>query len=556
MRPLDPRLLREARPARRFLAASVVLALATAAAIVAQAALLGHVVAGAFLAHRGLGELAAPLLALAAVSVARGGLAWAFETGGSLAAAGTVAALRRRVLAHLVSARPGGLGDLHAGEVAAATVDGAEALEPYFARFLPQLVLGAVVPPVLLGWIAVRDLTSAVALAVALPTIPVFGILIGRGAEQATERRREALARLSTHFLDVVRGLATLRAYRRGAAQAEAIARRTDELRRGTMATLRIAFLSAFVLELAASLGTALVAVEIGIRLTRGGVALEPALAILVLAPELFLPWRNGAAQFHASADGLAAARRLLELVDLAPATTAAGTGAAPDPALAPLRLERVSAAYPGRGRVLRHVTLELAPGERVALYGPSGAGKSTLLALLLRFLDPVDGRILVGRDDVLAADPDAWRRRIAWVPQRPLLEAGTLADAVRLGRPEATDAEVGAALAAAGAPELARRLDVRVGPGGVSLSAGETRRVALARGFLRDAPILLLDEPTAHLDDASAVAVLEAIAALPRRVSVLVATHDPAVLHVVDRALELRDGRLRALPCEEVVAA
>jgi ATP-binding cassette subfamily C protein CydD len=548
MRALDPRLLREARAARRFLVACVVLALGTAAAIVAQAALLGHVVAGAFLAHRDLHALALPLAVLAAVSLARGALAWAFEAGGSLAAAGTVRTLRRRLLAHLVAARPGGLGELRAGEVAAAALDGGEALEPYFAKFLPQLVLGAVVPPVLLVWIGLHDLTSALVLSVALPTIPVFGVLIGRSTEHATERRRETLALLSAHFLDVVRGLPTLRAYRRGAAQAEAIARHTDEFRRGTMATLRIGFLSAFVLELAASLGTALVAVEIGIRLVDGRVALEPALAVLVLAPELFLPWRNGAAQFHASADGIAAAQRLYQLLDLEPTVAERAGGTAPDPALAPLRLEHVSAGYPDRGRVLEDVSLHLAPGERVALYGPSGAGKSTLVALLLRFLDPEEGRILVGSDDLLAADPRAWRTRLAWVPQRPLLETGTLADAVRLGSPEAAEADVAVALVKAGAPELASRLAIPVGPGGVTLSAGETRRVALARALLRDAPLLLLDEPTAHLDSASAGAVLDALAALPRSRSVLVATHDPAVLAAVDRAVELENGRLREL--------
>jgi ATP-binding cassette, subfamily C, bacterial CydD len=551
MRTLDPRLLREARAARRFLVTCVVLAFGTAAAIVAQAALLGHVVAGAFLAHRGLHALATPLVVLAAVSIARGALAWAFEAGGALAAAGTVQTLRHRVLAHLVAARPGGLGELRTGEVAGAALDGGEALEPYFAKFLPQLVLGSVVPPVLLVWIALHDLTSAVVLSVALPTIPVFGILIGRSTEHATEKRRETLALLSTHFLDVVRGLPTLRAYRRGAAQAEAIARRTDEFRRGTMATLRIAFLSAFVLELAASLGTALVAVEIGIRLVDGRVALEPALAVLVLAPELFLPWRNAAVQFHASADGIAAARRLYELLDLEPTVAEPAGGTVPDPTLARLRLERVSAGYPGRGLVLDGVSLDLAPGERVALYGPSGAGKSTLLALLLRFIDPEDGRIFVGSDDVLAADVHGWRRRIAWVPQRPLLEAGTLADAVRLGRPDATEAEVEAALTAAGAAELAARLAIPVGPGGVTLSAGETRRVALARALLRDAPLLLLDEPTAHLDATSARAVLGALTALRRTPSILVATHDPAVLAAVDRAVELRDGRLHELAPE-----
>jgi ATP-binding cassette subfamily C protein CydD len=537
VRPLDPRLVREVPAVRRYLGACGVLALASAATIVAQAALLGRIVAGAFLGHEGLDTLTRPLVALAAVSVARGLLGWAFESGGSLAAAATLSALRGRVLAQLVRARPGGLGGLRSGEVAGAVLDGADSLEPYFARFLPQLALALVVPPVLLVWVALHDVISAVVLLVTVPLIPVFGILIGKATQRATMRRWRALSTLSTHFVDVVRGLPTLRAYRRGAAQTDAIATYTDDYRRATMATLRIAFLSAFALELVASIGTALVAVELGIRLVHGSVALSPALAILVLAPELYAPLRTASAQFHASADGLAAAERLFELIDLdAPALV---TGAAPEPGL--VRLEQVGVSYPGRGRVLDGVALELEPGERVAIVGPSGAGKSTLLALLLRFLDADAGRVTVAGVDLTAVDPAAWRRRLAWVPQRPLLEPGSVADAVRLGASTAANSEVVAALVAAG---LAVPLETDV----QTLSAGEQRRVAFARALLRGAPLLLLDEPTAHLDADAAEVIVDVLAALPRTCGVLVATHDPRVLRAVDRVFELRDGRLAAL--------
>ncbi len=534
MQPLDPRLVREVPAVRRFLVACGALGVASAVAIVAQAALLGRVVAGAFLSHESLHRLAAPLVALAAVSVVRGVLGWAFESGGSLAAASTLSTLRARVLANVVRARPGGLGELRAGEVAGAVLDGADALEPYFARFLPQLALAVCVPPVLLAWVGLHDLTSFAVLAVTVPLIPLFGILIGKATERATMRRWRALQTLSTHFLDVVRGLPTLRAYRRGAAQTETIAAYTDDYRRATMATLRIAFLSAFALELAASLGTALVAVELGIRLVHGSVALAPALAILVLTPELYAPLRTASAQFHASADGLAAAGRLFELIDLdAPR---AATGAAPAPGI--VRLERVAVRYPGRGRVLDGLDLELREGERVAVVGPSGAGKSTLLALLLRFVEPAEGRIAVSGVDLAGIDAAAWRRRLAWVPQRPLLEPGDVASAVRLGAPDASDAEVAAALRTAW---LEPRLDAQVH----LLSAGEQRRVALARALLRRAPLLLLDEPTAHLDAHAAEAVVDALAALPRTHTVLVTTHDPRVLRAADRVLELRGGRL-----------
>ena len=521
---------------RRYLGACGVLALASAAAIVAQAALLGRIVSGAFLGHEGLSTLTRPLAALAAVSVARGLLGWAFESGGALTAATTLATLRARVLAQLVRARPGGLGAMQAGEVAGAVLDGTDSLEPYFARFLPQLALATVIPPVLLVWVALHDVTSAIVLACTVPLIPVFGILIGKATERATMRRWRALSTLSTHFVDVVRGLPTLRAYRRGAAQTDAIATYTDDYRRTTMATLRIAFLSAFALELAASLGTAIVAVELGIRLVHGGVALSPAFAILVLAPELYAPLRTASAQFHASADGLAAAGRLFELIDLEAPEPAAGA----PPTTGPLRLERVGVSYPGRGRVLDGIELELQQGERVAIVGPSGAGKSTLLALLLRFVEADTGRATVGGVDLADVNPAAWRRRLAWVPQRPLLEPGSVADAVRLGAPSAGNAEVAAALAGAG---LTARLDADV----QTLSAGEQRRVAFARALLRGAPLLLLDEPTAHLDAQSAETIVDVLEALPRTRTVLVATHDPRVLRAADRVLELRGGRLEA---------
>jgi thiol reductant ABC exporter CydD subunit len=535
VRSFDPRLAREVPAVRRFLAGCGVLAALGAGAILAQAILLGDVVAAAFVEHKSVSQLAPRLVALALVSVLRGLVAALFEGAGALTAAATLSSLRLRVLSSLVRARPGGIGELRTGEVAGTLLDGGDALEPYFARFLPQLALATVVPPVLLAWVLWRDWISGVLLLVTLPLIPVFGILIGRATQHATMKRFRVLQLLSVHFLDVVRGLPTLRAYRRGAAQTASIGRYTDDYRSSTMATLRIAFLSAFVLELAATLGTALVAVELGIRLVDGTVGLASAFAVLVLAPEIYAPLRAASSQFHASADGVAAAGALLELAALEPIAT--GTEEAPVPGT--LELAGVAAAYDGRGRVLVDVDFEVQPGERVAIVGPSGAGKSTLLGLVLRFAEPVAGRLLVDGRDLAAVDPGAWRRQLAWVPQRPLLEPGPVADALRLGRADATDDDLGAALAAAG-------LFVSIETHSETLSAGERRRVALARALLRDAPLLLLDEPTAHLDAASAEAVVDVLAALPPASSVLVATHDTRVLRAVDRVLELRDGTLR----------
>jgi thiol reductant ABC exporter CydD subunit len=402
---------------------------------------------------------------------------------------------------------------------------------------------------------AAIDPLSAGLMLLTLPLVPVFMWLVGRHTERRARERWRALALLATHFLDVVRGLPTLRAFNRSEAQAARIAEVSDAYRRSTMGTLRVAFLSGAVLELAATLGIALVAVTVGVRLVEGGLGLEAGLTVLVLAPELYLPLRNLAAQFHASADGRAVAERLLGLVDEAPAA-ASGAALPASPRVAPVRLEAVTFAYPaGAGPVLHGVDLELGPGETVALVGPSGCGKSTVAALLLRFAEPGAGRVTVGGVDLAACDADAWRAGIAWVPQRPTLFRGTVADNIRLGDPGASDEQVRAAAVRAAADPFVRALPdgyhTVVGDGGRGLSAGETQRIALARAFLRDAALLILDEPTANLDPASAVQVEQAIEACGDGRTVLLIAHRPELAARADRVVRLDAGRVLGLAVE-----
>ena len=549
MRLLDPRLFHRARAVRSLLVADAALGVAVALLVLAQAVLLARVAARAF-DGAALAEVATPLALLVAVVVARALGAWGFEVVGRRAAGDVISELRLDVVETRLRRRPTALDGVQSAEVATAAVSGVDALETTFARYLPQVVLAVVVPVAVLVLVAWIDLLAAGVMILTLPLVPVFMWLVGRYTERRARERWQALALLSNHFLDVVRGLPTLRAFNRSHVQAARIAEVSDEYRRTTMGTLRVAFLSGAILELAATLAIALVAVVVGVRLAEGGIGFEAALTVLVLAPELYLPLRNLAAQFHANADGAAVAERLLDLSEAPVFGT--GTSPPPDPALVPIRFDGVSFAYPARDvEVLRGIDLVIPPGEMLAIVGSSGGGKSTLLSLLVRLEDPTSGRILVGDHELGLLDAAAWRRRTALVPQRPTLFRGTVADNIRLGDPSADDERVRDAAARAGADPFVARLaagyETIVGDGGRQLSTGQRRRLALARAFLRDAPLVVLDEPTADLDAASAEIVADAIERLRVGRTVVLVAHRPELAKLADRIVRLEGGRVLA---------
>jgi ATP-binding cassette, subfamily C, bacterial CydD len=544
MRVLDPRLLRRARAARLLLATDTAIGLATALLVLLQATLLATIVARAF---RGasLDEVSGELILLVLAFAGRGLLAWGFEVAGRLAAWTVLSELRLALVERRLRAQPAALDGAESAEIAAAAVQGVDGLEAYFGRYLPQVVLACLVPVAVLGWAAWIDLESALIMLVTLPLVPLFMWLIGRYTEERTRERWHALRLLSTHFLDVVRGLPTLRAFNRSRAQGDSIVEVSERYRRATMGTLRLGFLSGSVLELAATLSVALVAVTVGVRLVSGGLGLQAGLTVLILAPELYSPLRQLGAQFHASADGLAVADRMLSLLEAPPAVGASGRLVAPNPAEAPVRFERVSFAYPSRPElVLDELDLELLPGETVALVGASGTGKSTVASLLLRFAEPIAGRVTVGGMDLAECRTDVWRGLLAWVPQRPTIFRGTVADNIRLGFPRASEDRTREAAMLAGADYFVQGLpwgyETMIGDGGRPLSAGERRRIALARAFLRGAPFVILDEPTADLDRVSADVVAEAVERLRPGRTVLLIAHRGELVHRADRVVSL----------------
>ncbi len=542
MKPLDPRLLRYARTTRVFLLSSVALGTATAGLIIAQATLLADMLDGAFLHGAALADLRTPLLLLLAVVLGRTLVAWLQEVAAHRSSAAVKSQLRGRLLARAVGLGPRWLSGERSGELATLATRGIDALDDYFSRYLPQLVLAVIVPAAVGFRILLGDWLSAVTIAATLPLIPVFAILVGLTTQKKMDRQWRTLSVLAAHFLDVVAGLPTLKIFGRARAQADRIREVTDRHRRATMSTLRIAFLSALVLELLSTLSVALVAVSIGLRLVEGGFGLETALLVLILAPEAYLPLRQVGAQYHASVEGLTAAARVFEVLETPLPATGDRTDV-PDLSRATLRLEGVTVAY-DRGPALSDFSLTVHPGETVALVGPSGAGKSTVLSVLLGFVQPDSGRVLADWDDLAEFSPDAWRAQIAWVPQRPHLFAGTVAENIRLGRPSASMASVRAAAEAANALEFIEALpagfDTPLGERGAGLSAGQRQRLALARAFLRDAPLLLLDEPTSNLDVESEAAVIDAVERLKAGRTVLLVAHRPALTTLADRVITL----------------
>ncbi|HZY64679.1 MAG TPA: thiol reductant ABC exporter subunit CydD [Rubrobacteraceae bacterium] len=547
---MNGELFRKVGSARAWVGATVAFGVLAAVATVVQMGLLARIVDRVFLKGANLAGVQSLLLFLLAAAVGRAALIWGREVVAQRGAVRVKSELRSRLFAHVLRLGPAYARGERAGELATTATEGVERLEPYFARYLPQMVLSALVPLLVVVYVFPRDLSSAVLLLVTAPVIPVMMILVGGYAEEHMQRQWSALSRMGAHFLDSLQGLPTLKTFGRSAGEREQVAAVSEEFRRRTVKVLKFAFLSGLVLEFMTAVAIALIAVTLGVRLVSGTLPFEEAFVVLLLAPEFYRPLRELGVHRHAGMEGKAAAERIVGILDIPPPV---GSGSVAPKALGnglDVEFSGVGYTYPGGDRpALSDLTLRLPAGTWTALVGRSGAGKSTLVNLLLRFLDPDEGSVTANGVPIAGMPIETWREHLALVPQRPHLFYGSVLENIWMARPGAGRAEVEEAAALAGCEEFVRRLpggyETRIGERGLRLSGGEAQRLAIARAFLKDAPLLVMDEPTSSLDPESEESIRLALERLSEGRTALVVAHRLNTIFSADRIAVLENGRL-----------
>ena len=547
---IKKRIFTQIHEVRHLLALTVGLGLAGGLIAIAEASFLSRIVNRAFLMHWQLSNLTGLFVGLLIVIFFRAVVGWASEVFALRVALKVKEQLRDQLIRRLFQLGPVYMRGERTGEVTNTVLEGIESLEVYLARYIPQLAVSALVPLTILAFVVPNDWVTAIIFVVTWPLIPYFMMLIGRQAEKKSKQQFQTLSLLSAHFLDVLQGMTTLKLFNRSRYQLEVIRRISDRYRKTTMDTLRVAFLSAFALELLTTLSTAIVAVFIGLRLISGNMQFQNAFFVLLLAPEFYMPIRLLGTQFHAGMNGVIAADRIFELLDAPVLEESFNASNAVELVenWGTVAFERVTFQYQGAQNVaLNDLNLTISQGEKVALVGPTGAGKSTIMHLLLGFIAPGSGEIRVQDQRLTPATIASWRKQITYLPQHPHLFHGSIADNLRLACPDCPMERLIEAATKAGADEfiqsLPRSYDTLVGEDGTGLSGGQIQRIALARAFLKDSKLILLDEPTANLDPESERWIEHALRDLFVDKTVFVIAHRLSTITRMDRILVMNDG-------------
>lgn len=547
---MNKKIVQYIKYARGMLALTVLCGVLLTLATIAQMTALSRIVNQVFLAHRGLEQVWQLLLVLAGTILLRAAFTGVREIVAQQSAIRVKTELRTRLFAHVLQLGPAFSKGERTGELVASATEGIERLDGYISRYLPQTVLSVLVPLLIVLAILPADGTSALLLLITGPIIPLLMVLVGSYAEKHTQQQWVALSRLSAHFLDAIQGLTTLKLFGRSQAEQKRIARSSDLFREKTLKVLRIAFLSGGVLEFMTALAIGLIAVTLGVRLLDHGIAFESAFLVLLLTPEFYRPLRDLGTQRHIGMEGKAAAERIVEILET-PLPVRDGSHATDlSQAEMAITLQDVTYHYAeSEVSALDSITLTLPARTCTALVGHSGAGKSTLANLLLRFMDAESGTIRANGLEITDLPVEAWRASIALVPQRPYLFYGSVRENIRMARPTASDAEIIEATRQAGAlpfiEQLSQGFETAVGEQGMRLSAGEIQRIAIARAFLKDAPFLILDEPTSSLDPESELLIRHAVERLMQDRTVLVIAHRYNTIANAGQVAVLDHGRL-----------
>ncbi|MEJ2397383.1 MAG: thiol reductant ABC exporter subunit CydD [Gammaproteobacteria bacterium] len=533
----------------RWLQGAVALGLIAGLVLIAQAWLLASVINAVVFEKATLAQVMPSLWGLLALFVLRAGLSWAAEQAGFHAAVQVKLALREQRDAQLHKLGPAWLHGERTGDVVNTVVDGIEALEPYYARFLPTIAIVALVPLAILVFVFANDWLSGLIMLVTAPLIPLFMVFIGKGAEKRNQKQWRILAWMSAHFLDTLQGLTTLKLFNASRREAQMIAQVSEQYRKQTMSVLRIAFLSSFALEFFATVSIAMVAVLVGFRLYWGEMHFLQGFFVLLLAPEFYQPLRNLGTHYHARMAAIGAAERLVEILDTPSAALAGTRTSVPDLHEATVQFKAVGFSYPDGRKGVEELNLTIYPGETLAIVGPSGAGKTTLINLLMGFIQAQRGTLLIDNIPLSDIDPDSWHHQLAWLPQRPTLFPASVSDNIRMGAVDAGPEAIRHAARLAQADHfisaLPQAYDTFIGETGHGLSGGQIQRIALARAFLKQAPLVILDEASANLDSETEALVQTSVEQLAAGCTLIMIAHRLHSIRRADRIVVMDKGRI-----------